>query len=64
MALVITPTEASKELRISPNEMYRLLETGTVPAYRDRGYWKIPVATLEMYVAQRAITEAKERREQ
>ena len=62
MQLVITPTEASKALKVRPTEIYRMLEDGTIPAYRDNTAWKIPVKTLEEYVVQRAIREAEERR--
>ena len=60
--LVVTPQEAADMLATSPNNIYPLLETGVIPAYRQGSYWKIPVHSLKEYVISLAHNEAQERR--
>lgn len=64
--LVVTPNEAAKLLRVSPNEIYQKLEKGEIPAYRDGvngKNWKIPKVLLQDYINERALEEAKDRQQ-
>lgn len=63
--LVVTPTEASKLLKTSPSEIYKKLEQGEIPAYKDgpnNNSWKIPKNLLVKCIEERALEEAKDRR--
>ena len=60
--LVVTPQEAAEMLATSPNNIYPLLESGDIPAYRQGSFWKIPVHSLKEYVISKAFNESKERR--
>lgn len=61
--LVISATEAAGLLNMSQAKVLELLDAGEIPAYRDGRNWKIPSKSLEGYVLERAMTEAKARRE-
>ena len=60
--LIIDVEETSGLLRCRKAEVYELLESGELPAYREGSRWKIPLSTLERYVEERAISEARARR--
>lgn len=61
MTLVMTPNEVAVALRMRLADVYKLLESGDIPAYRDKSAWKIPVKSLEKYVEGRAEEESRER---
>lgn len=61
-SLIMTPSEASKSLRTTPNKVQALLEAGEIPAYREGRNWKIPTKCLEEYVISRAMKEAQKRK--
>lgn len=60
--IVLTPNEAAELIRISPNDIYSLITSGDIPAYREGRNWKIPKTLLVRYVEERALREAEERR--
>ena len=60
--LVVTPQEAAEMLATSPNNIYTLLESGEIPAYKQGSYWKVPVRSLEQFVITMANAEAEGRR--
>lgn len=60
--LVTTPEKAAEMLATSPNNIYPMLESGELPAYKQGSYWKIPVVSLQEYVVSKAHAEARERR--
>jgi len=60
--LVVTAAEAAKMLKLNPKETGRRLEIGEIPATRDGREWKIPKTTLQKYIEDKAIEEARERR--
>lgn len=49
-------------LRLSPGDIYKKLDEGEIPAYRDKSTWKIPMDTLREYVNSRAREEAENRK--
>ena len=59
--LICTPSEAAEMLSIGIDHLYRLLESGEIPAFKVGTHWKIPIATLKEYVIERAIAEARKR---
>ena len=63
MRIILTPREAAQALRISTTDLYPLLDKGEIPAYRDKSTWKIPVALLQEYANNKAIEQARLRRE-
>lgn len=60
--LVVSAAEAARMLKLRPEEMLRRLEMGEIAAMRDGKNWKIPKTTLQVYVENKAIAEARERR--
>ena len=58
-----TPMEARAALGISSSEIFRLLESGEIPAYKISRNWKIPVKALIEWNDDRGKKEAKERKE-
>lgn len=60
--LVMTPAEASKALSTSLETIMRYLSIGEIPAYREGRNWKIPFASLQEYICERAKKEAAIRR--
>ncbi len=61
--LVMNILEAAKMLRLDSKEMCRRLQSGEIPAYRDGRNWKIPKTLLVKYVEDKAMEEAKSRKE-
>lgn len=61
--LVVTPEEAADMLKEQKASVYSKLRKGEIPAYRSGKEWKIPIKTLEQYIENKAIIEAKTRRE-
>lgn len=61
--LVVTPDEARILLREKSETIYKMLKDGTIPAYKSGKTWKIPLKTLEQYIENKAICEARARRE-
>lgn len=60
--LVISASECASLLATTPNKVQKLLMSGDLPAYKDGRNWKIPIKLLEQYVVEKAIAEAKERK--
>ena len=63
MALIVSAAEAAKLLKTDTHTVHRKLRTGEIPAYREGTNWKIPLDLLKVTIENRAIEEAKERRE-
>ena len=61
--LIYSANEAAKVLRTDPGTIYKKLEKGDIPAYKEGANWKIPKALLAAYIENRALAEAKDRRE-
>lgn len=61
--LVVTPEEAALLMKEQKASVYNMLKNGEIPAYRSGTEWKIPLKSLEQYIENKAITEAKARRE-
>lgn len=61
--LILTPDEARNMLQENTSTIYRMLKSGEIPAYRSGNNWKIPLKTLERYIENKALNEAKVRRE-
>lgn len=62
-AIVYTACEAAKALKMDPGEFNKKLEAGEIPAAREGRLWKVPKTLLQAYIENRAIAEAKGRRE-
>lgn len=60
--LVITPREAATILSTSITTINEQLAAGEIPAYREGRNWKIPKASLNVYIMERAEKEAAARR--
>lgn len=60
--MVMTPAEASRVLSTSLETIMRHLANGEIPAYREGRNWKIPIASLQQYICDRAEKEAAGRR--
>lgn len=50
--LIVTPKEAARMMNMSTKEMYELLNEGIIKAYIRKGGWKVPVKSLEKYIAE------------
>lgn len=50
LPIVLTPAEAMDVLGIGKNTMYRLLNSGELPAIRIGRNWRIPWNSLESYL--------------
>lgn len=61
--LIVTPDECATLLREKKCRVMDYLESGEIPAYRSGSYWKIPLKTLEHYIENKAISEARARKE-
>ena len=46
----LTVNEAAKVLRVGRRTVYRLVETGKVPAKKTGGQWRIPRAGLVEFI--------------
>lgn len=62
MELIVTAETARSLLKIRKDELYKMLESGELPAFRVGNAWKIPGKLLEQYVEERAMRETLERR--
>lgn len=62
MQLILTPAEAAKALKTRQQNVYKLLDEGVIPGYKESGEWKIPFPGLEKYAMDRAANEAAVRR--
>ena len=62
-SMVISAKEAAKQLKIDHTDVYRKLESGEIPAYREGKNWKIPVTLLQKYIEEKAEEESRIRRE-
>ena len=60
--IIYSAIEVSKVLRTRPEIIYKRLERGEIPGYREGGNWKIPKDLLRVHIENVAIKEAKERR--
>lgn len=60
--LIYSANEAAKALRTDPNTIYKKLERGDIPAYKEGTNWKIPRSLLAAYIENMALAEAKGRR--
>lgn len=49
-------------LKMSAEDMQRLLEEGQIPAYKVGRNWKIPIKCLEEFVITKAIIDTEERK--
>lgn len=61
--LIYSANEAAKVLRTDPSTIYKKLEKGDIPAYKEGANWKIPKSLLAAYIENMALVEAKGRRE-
>lgn len=50
LPIVLTPAEAMDVLGIGKNTMYRLLNTGRLPAVRIGRSWRIKIETLTTFL--------------
>lgn len=62
MELIVTTEAARTMLMIRKDELYSMLESGEIPAFKIGNAWKIPKSTLEKFVVERANEEARLRR--
>ena len=61
--LIITPDEAARLLRESKQHVMDSLNAGDIPAYKVGANWKIPIRTLQNYIENKALQEARARKE-
>lgn len=60
--LVLSAEETAKALRLKNEVLYKKLERGEIPAFKEGRNWKVPVSTLKTAIESMAINEANERR--
>lgn len=60
--LVVSAAEAAQMLRLRDSRCTELLESGELPGFQEGRGWKVPIASLQKYVVDRAEREAEERR--
>lgn len=60
--LILSPAEVAESLSTSPNTILAAIQSGEIPAYREGRNWKVPKASLQQYVIDRAAKESAERR--
>lgn len=51
---IVTPEELSEMLKMGMSQIYRLLKSGEMKAYRVGRMWKIPKRVVEEYVYQKS----------
>lgn len=47
---LLTADEAAEALRVGKNNLYKLLESGQLKAYRNGRVWRIPRVAIEDYI--------------
>lgn len=52
---LLTVDEAAEALKVGKNNLYKLLESGQLKAYRNGRVWRIPRLSIERYI----LTQAK-----
>lgn len=52
---LLTADETAEVLKIGKNNLYKLLESGQLKAYRNGRVWRIPRLSVEQYI----LTQAK-----
>lgn len=52
---LLTADETAEVLKIGKNNLYKLLESGQLKAYRNGRVWRIPRLSVERYI----LTQAK-----
>lgn len=52
---LLTADETAEVLKIGKNNLYKLLESGQLKAYRNGRVWRIPRLFVEQYI----LTQAK-----
>lgn len=51
LPVVLTPSEAMDVLGVGKNTMYRLLNSGELPAVRIGRNWRISINALQLFVS-------------
>ena len=51
---VLTTDEAPEVLRVGFNTLYDLLQSGTLKAYRNGRFWKIPKKSIIEYIIEQS----------
>lgn len=51
---IVTPEQLSEMLKMGMSQIYQLLNSGEIKAYRAGRIWKIPKKAVEEYVYQKA----------
>lgn len=51
--LILLPEEVAEILRIGMNEMYKILNSGDLPAFKAGSTWRIPKNNLLNYINKR-----------
>ena len=62
--MVYSACEAARALKTDVSVVLERLERGEIPAYKEGRYWKVPKETLQKHIEERAMKEARERREE
>lgn len=47
---LLSPNEVCSRLNIGRNTMYRLLQSGMIPAFRIGNRWKIPESSITKFI--------------
>lgn len=47
---LLTADEAAEALKVGKNNLYKLLESGQLKAYRNGRVWRIPRVAIEDYI--------------
>lgn len=56
---IVTPEQLGEMLRMGMNQIYQLLNTRQIKAYREGRIWKIPKRAVEEYIIKRSGLGAK-----
>ena len=56
---IVTPEELSEMLKMGMSQIYQLLKSGELKAYRAERMWKIPKKAVEEYVCQKSGLQSK-----
>lgn len=51
---LLTVDEAAEVLKVGKNNLYKLLESGQLKAYRNGRVWRIPRVAIEEYIRTQA----------
>lgn len=51
---IVTPEQLGEMLRMGMNQIYQLLNSGQIKAYREGRIWKIPKKAVEEYIMKKS----------